>query len=128
MLESREPNDAGIIIEFKVQDPSEEKELSDTVNYFILSPSLDQVSVLISCRQLFGVFIQIFLEPGRETLVLWFLGELTDKFCQSQVSYIIFFRLSQAAVLPADATQTAVASGQISSRRYGLGLLAKLPV
>ena len=30
MLESREPNDAGIIIEFKVQDADEEKDLQDT--------------------------------------------------------------------------------------------------
>ena len=32
MLEPRKPGDAGIIIEFKVQDNSEEKELSETAN------------------------------------------------------------------------------------------------
>ena len=32
MLEPRRPGDAGIIIEFKVQDSAEEKELSETVS------------------------------------------------------------------------------------------------
>lgn len=38
MLEPRWPEDDGILLEFKVQDPEEEKELSDTVE-----AALDQI-------------------------------------------------------------------------------------